>query len=63
MIDPTFRNSNRLFVLSFKTGAIDPTRYSLYKNYIPLVKIKDFKALTDNQPFFDQPVKKINQSV
>ena len=25
--------------------------------YIPLVEIKDFNALIDNKPFFDQPVK------
>ena len=24
---------------------------------MPLVKIKDFNALIDNKPFFDQPVK------
>ena len=24
---------------------------------MPLVEIKDFNALTDNKPFFDQPVK------
>ena len=28
MINPTFRNVNSLFVLSFKTGAIDPARNS-----------------------------------
>ena len=30
---------------------------SFYKYYTPLVKIKYFKALIDNKPFFDQPVK------
>ena len=39
-----FRKINRLFVLSFKNGNDDPTRNS-------------FDALTDNKPFFDQPVK------
>ena len=28
MIDPTFRNINRLFFLSFKNGDNDPTRNS-----------------------------------
>ena len=28
LIDPTFRNINRLFVLSFKNGGDDPTRDS-----------------------------------
>ena len=42
MADPTFKNINRFFVLSFKNGAIDPTRISLCKYYMPLVEIKDF---------------------
>ena len=33
LIDPTFRNINRLFVLSFKTGNNDPTRNSFDKCY------------------------------
>ena len=44
-------------VLSFKNGNNDPTRYSFDKYYMPLVEIKDFNALIDNKPFFDQPVK------
>ena len=57
MIDPTFRNINRMFVLSFKNGNHDPTRDSFDKYYMPLVEIKDFNVLIDNKPFFDQPVK------
>ena len=56
MIDPTFRNINRLFVLSFKNGNNDPARYSFDKYYVLLVETKDFNALIDNKPFFDQPV-------
>ena len=37
LIDPTFKNINRLFVLSFKNGNDDPIRYSSDKYYIPLV--------------------------
>ena len=40
MIDPTFRNITRLFVLSFKNGNDDPTD-SFDKYYMPLVKIKN----------------------
>ena len=58
MIDPAFRNINRLFVFSFKNGDDDSTRYSFDKYYMPLVKIKDFNVLIDNKPFFDQPVEK-----
>ena len=57
LLDPTFRNMNRLFVLSFKNGDNDSTKYFFNKYYMPLVEIKDFKALTDNKAFFDQPVK------
>ena len=54
LIDPTFRNINRLFVLSFKN---DPTRYYFDQYYMPLVEVKDFNALIDNKPFFDRYVK------
>ena len=48
---------NRLLVLSFKNGNIVSTRDSFDKYYITLVEIKDFNALIDNKPLFDQPVK------
>ena len=48
---------HRLFALSFKNSNDDHTRNSFNKYYIPLVEIKDFNALIDNKPFFDQPVK------
>ena len=57
LIDPTFRNIDRLFVLSFKNGNDDPTRSSLDKYYIPLVEKKDFNALVENKLSFHQPVK------
>ena len=57
MIDPTFRNINRFFVLSFKKNDDDPKRYSFDQNYMPLVKINNFNALIDNKPFLDQSVK------
>ena len=53
LIDPTFRNINRLFVLSLKNGNDDPTRDSFDKYYLPLVETKDFNAIIDNKPFFD----------
>ena len=46
MIDPAFRNINDLFVLSFKNGNNDPTRYFLRN--IPIVDIKNFNALINN---------------
>ena len=43
MIDPTFKNISRLFVLSFKNGS-DPMRDSFDKYYMPLVEIQGFNA-------------------
>ena len=57
MSDPTFRNINRLFVLSFKNGDDDSARSSFDEHYMPLVEFKYFKALIDNKPFFYQPLK------
>ena len=42
LTDPTFRNINNLFVLSFKDGNDHSTRDSFNKYYVPLVEIKDF---------------------
>ena len=36
LINLTFRNINRLFVLSFRNGDDDRTRYSFDRYYIPL---------------------------
>ena len=58
LIDPTFRNINRLLVLLFKNGDEDPTRNSFDKYYLQLVEIYDFNALIDNKPILDQPEKK-----
>ena len=46
-----------MFVILFRYGNDDPTRDSFDKYYMPLVEIKEFNALVDNKPFFDQPVK------
>ena len=52
-----------MFVLSFKNGDNNPKRDSFVKYYMPRVDTKDFNALTNNKPFFDQPVKKQTRSV
>ena len=57
MINPTFRNINRLFVLPFKNGNNYANRNSFKKYYMSLVEIKDFNALVDNKPFFDESLK------
>ena len=54
LIDPTFTNVNRLFVLSFEN---ENKRTSFSKYYVPKVEIKDFNVLTDGKPFFEIPVR------
>ena len=51
LIDPTFTEVNRLFVLSFENGN-DRTSFSKY--YIPKVEIKEFNVLIDRKIFFDR---------
>ena len=52
MIDPTFRNMNRLFVLSFTNGNDDPTRDFFDKYNMPLVEMKDFNQLIGKKKHF-----------
>ena len=54
LIDPTFNNVNRLFVLSFENEE-DRTSFSDY--YVLKVEIKDYNAIIDGKPFFEVPVK------
>ena len=62
LIDPTFTNVNRLFVLSFQriAGENNTTkdrRDSFSHYYVPNVRIKDFNALIRGKRFFDLQVK------
>ena len=59
LIDPTFTNVNRFFVLSFPRNNNADSRYS-YSNYnVPKVGINDFKVLIYGKKFFfDLPLKK-----
>ena len=58
LIDPTFTNANRLFVLSFSRNNLgDDKRDSFSHYYVPNVEIKDFNVLIDGKSFFDLPVK------
>ena len=54
LIDPTFTNANRLFVLIFENED-DRTYFSKY--YLPKVEIKDFNVLIDGKSFFEIPVR------
>ena len=57
LIDPTFTNVNRLFVLSFPRNNNTDSRYSCSNYYVPKVKVNDFNVLIDGKNFFDLPVK------
>ena len=62
LIDPTFKNINRLFVLSFhRTAGENNTtkdrRDSFSHYYILNSMIKDFNVLIDEKSFFDLPLK------
>ena len=59
LIDPTFSNVNRLFVLSFEN---EDDRTSYYKYYMPSVEIKDYNVLIDGNAFFELPVKNIEET-
>ena len=57
LIDPKFRNTNRLFVLSFKNSDDHSRKNSFDECYMPLAEIEVFNALINIKPLFDQPVK------
>ena len=57
LIDPTFTNVNRLFVLSFPRNNKTDSRYSFSNYYVPKDKINNFNVLIDGKSFFDLPVK------
>ena len=57
LIDPTFTNVNRLFVLSFTRNNAGDNRDSFSHYYVPKFEIKDFNVLIDGKGFFDLPVK------
>ena len=54
LIDPTFTNVNRLYVLSYEN---EEDRTSFSKYYVPKVEIKDFNVLIDGKTFSEIPVK------
>ena len=59
LIDPTFSNVNRLFVLSFEN---EDDRTFYYKYYMPSVEIKVYNVLIDGNAFFELPVKNLEET-
>ena len=57
LIDPTFTNVNRLFVLSFPRNNNTDNRNSFSDYYVPNIETKGFNVLIDGKSFFHLPVK------
>ena len=54
LIDPTFTNVNRLFVLAHQTA---DDRQSFPQFYLSKVMVKDFNVIIEKLAFFDLPIK------
>ena len=54
LIDPTFTNVNRLFVLAYQNA---DDRQSFSQFYLPNVIVKDYNVIIDKLAFFDLPMK------
>ena len=53
LIDPTFTNFNRLFVLAYQNA---DDRQSFSQFYLPKVMVKDFNVIIDKLAFLDLPI-------
>ena len=54
LVEPSFQEINRIFVLAFEDDA-QSTNNKRY--YLPNVEIKDYNAMIDGKNFFDQAIK------
>ena len=54
LIDPTFTNVNRLFVLAYENA---DDRQSFSQFYLPNVMVKVYNVIIDKLAFFDLPIK------
>ena len=54
LIDATFTNVNRLFVLAYQNA---DDRQSFSQFYLPNVTVKDYNVIIDKLAFFDLPIK------
>ena len=54
LIDPTFTNVNRLFVLAYRNA---DDRQSFPQFFLPRVMMKDYNVIVDKLAFFDLPIK------
>ena len=54
LVEPSFQEVNRLFVLAFEN---DDDRTSDEQYYLPTVEIKDYNIMINGENLFDQPIK------
>ena len=59
LIDSTFTNVNRLFVLAYQNA---DDRQSFSQFYLPKVLVKDFNVIIDKLEFFDLPIKTVEEA-
>ena len=59
LINPSFQEVNRLFVLSFENEH-DRISHSTY--YLPKTEIKDYNVMIDCRNFFDQPINSMTKT-
>ena len=57
LVDPSFTNVNRLFVLSYATDDDNYNRQSYSQFYLPKVMVKDYNVIIDKLAFFNLPIK------
>ena len=61
MVNPIFRNINKLFVQTFNVNGNnhdDCPERNIFNNYdMSLVEMKDFKVLIDRKPMLEKPIK------
>ena len=54
LIDPTFTNVNKLFVLAYQAA---DDRQSFSQFYLPRAMVEDYNVIIDKLAFFDLPIK------
>ena len=59
LIDPTFTNVNRLFLLAYQNT---DDRQSFSQFYLPNVMVKGYNVIIDKLAFFDLPIKTEQQA-
>ena len=57
LLDPTFTNVNRLFVLAYGVDNNNYMRQSSFEFYLATVMVKDYNVIINKLAFFDLPIK------